>query len=196
MMPAGAMGPLRRAGDTAVRSVKDLHCERTVVHLAPELEHCRQEWWRFRRSTRVGWRAGAVRARGTISRVPNDRRGHDRADGGAAVARPAGSLDAARQRAAGGVLPRDALVVVAVGAVCRGPCRRVHHLSVGHARLRGVIQRPRARGVTRCAGRAVDRPARPLGPPRAARGRARLRRRGGAARPPAARRPVRVAGPG
>jgi hypothetical protein len=31
MMPAGAMGPPRRAGDTTVRSVNDLHSERTVV---------------------------------------------------------------------------------------------------------------------------------------------------------------------
>ena len=35
MMPAGAMGPPRRAGDTTVRSVKDLHSERTVVFRPP-----------------------------------------------------------------------------------------------------------------------------------------------------------------
>ena len=37
MTPAGAMGPPQRAGDTTVRSVKDLHSERTVVHLARNL---------------------------------------------------------------------------------------------------------------------------------------------------------------
>ena len=35
MMPAGAMGPSRRAADTTVRSVKDLHSERTVVFRPP-----------------------------------------------------------------------------------------------------------------------------------------------------------------
>jgi len=35
MMPAGAMGPPRGAGDTTVRSVKDLHSERTVVFRPP-----------------------------------------------------------------------------------------------------------------------------------------------------------------
>ena len=35
MMPAGAMGPPCHAGDTTVRSVKDLHSERTVVFRPP-----------------------------------------------------------------------------------------------------------------------------------------------------------------
>lgn len=41
MMPAGVMGPPRRAGDTTIRSVKDLHFERTVVYLARNLTSSR-----------------------------------------------------------------------------------------------------------------------------------------------------------
>ena len=41
MMPAGAMGPPRRAGDTTIRSVKDLHSERTVAYLARNLTSSR-----------------------------------------------------------------------------------------------------------------------------------------------------------
>src|SRR5690606_6787025 len=94
------------------------------------------------------------------------------------------------------VLPRHAVVVVAVAPVRRGLAQRLHRLPVGHAGLRALVEGPGPPGRLRRAGPRARSAARALGPRPAARRRARHRRGRLAARPPGARGALRVAVPG